>query len=43
MNINGAFNIQHSPFGGFKESGIGREGDRWGMDEYTEMQAITWK
>ena len=43
MNINGAFSIRHSPFGGFKESGIGREGGRWGMQEFTEIQSITWK
>ena len=43
LNINGALNIVHSPFGGFKESGIGREGGRWGFDEYTEVQAIAWR
>ncbi len=43
VNINGAFSMLHSPFGGFKESGIGREGGRWGMHEYTEVQAIAWK
>jgi acyl-CoA reductase-like NAD-dependent aldehyde dehydrogenase len=41
--VNGAVSLQHSPFGGFKESGIGREGGRWGMHEYTEVQAISWK
>jgi predicted outer membrane repeat protein len=43
VNINSALNIANLPFGGFKESGIGREGGRWGIDEYTELQAITWK
>lgn len=43
LNINGALNIEHLPFGGFKESGIGREGGRWGLDEYTELQAIAWR
>jgi acyl-CoA reductase-like NAD-dependent aldehyde dehydrogenase len=43
ININNALNIQNLPFGGFKESGIGREGGRWGMDEYTEIQSITWR
>jgi len=43
MNVNGAVNLVPSPFGGFKESGIGREGGRWGMDEYTEVQAVSWK
>jgi aldehyde dehydrogenase (NAD+) len=43
VNINSALNIANLPFGGFKESGIGREGGRWGIDEYTEIQAIAWK
>jgi aldehyde dehydrogenase (NAD+) len=43
LNINGALNLEHLPFGGFKESGIGREGGRWGLDEYTEIQALTWR
>ena len=43
VNINSAMNLVNLPFGGFKESGIGREGGRWGMDEYTEVQQITWK
>ena len=41
--INNANNLLHAPFGGFKESGIGREGGMWGMHEYTEVQAINWK
>ncbi len=43
LNINSALNLANLPFGGFKESGIGREGGRWGIDEYTELQAIAWK
>jgi aldehyde dehydrogenase (NAD+) len=43
INVNGAVSLLHTPFGGFKESGIGREGGRWGMHEYTEVQSITWK
>ena len=43
VNINGAVSLLHTPFGGFKESGIGREGGRWGFDEYTEIQAIAWR
>jgi aldehyde dehydrogenase (NAD+) len=43
VNINGAFSLVHTPFGGFKDSGLGREGGRWGMHEYTEIQAIAWK
>jgi aldehyde dehydrogenase (NAD+) len=43
LNINGAVSLLHSPFGGFKESGIGREGGWWGIHEYTEVQAIAWR
>ncbi len=41
--INNGLNMIDGPFGGFKESGLGREGGRWGVEEYTEVQQITWK
>jgi len=41
--INGALNMLEGPFGGFKESGLGREGGRWGLEEFTEIQQVTWK
>lgn len=30
-----------SPFGGVKESGFGREGSRYGIDEYTVIKSVT--
>jgi aldehyde dehydrogenase (NAD+) len=30
-----------APFGGFKQSGIGRETGRFGLDEYVELQSIS--
>jgi predicted outer membrane repeat protein len=41
--INNGINQMDGPFGGFKESGIGREGGKWGLEEYTEIQQIAWK
>ncbi|MDN5896245.1 MAG: aldehyde dehydrogenase family protein [Nocardioides sp.] len=35
----GAFNLR-APFGGYKFSGIGREGGRFGLDEYYETKAV---
>lgn len=32
----------YAPFGGFKMSGIGRDRGRWGIEAYTEIQAINW-
>ncbi len=31
-----------APFGGWKMSGIGRDRGRWGIEAYTEIQAISW-
>lgn len=30
-----------APFGGYKRSGLGREGGRWVMDEYTETKYVS--
>ena len=31
-----------APFGGFKQSGIGREGSKYGIEEYLEIKYICW-
>lgn len=32
-----------APFGGMKQSGFGREGGRYAMDEYLEIKYLSWK
>jgi succinate-semialdehyde dehydrogenase/glutarate-semialdehyde dehydrogenase len=34
----GAISTTLAPFGGIKESGIGREGSKYGIDEYLEIK-----
>ena len=36
----GFISTEVAPFGGFKESGVGREGSKYGIDEYVEMKYI---
>ena len=36
----GLISTEVAPFGGMKESGLGREGSRYGIDEYTEMKYV---
>ncbi|MFN8457103.1 MAG: aldehyde dehydrogenase family protein [Anaerolineae bacterium] len=37
-NIHRSYN--EAPFGGFKESGLGREKSHYGLDEYLELKTI---
>ena len=36
----GLFSTEVAPFGGVKQSGLGREGSRHGIDEFTEMKYV---
>ena len=36
----GILSTEVAPFGGVKYSGIGREGSKYGLDEYLEMKYI---
>lgn len=41
VQMNGAMRPPGSPFGGMKQSGNGREGGRWGLEDYLEIKAIS--
>eukprot|EP00252_Welwitschia_mirabilis_P007671 TRINITY_DN1928_c0_g1_i1.p1 TRINITY_DN1928_c0_g1~~TRINITY_DN1928_c0_g1_i1.p1 ORF type:complete len:525 (-),score=135.63 TRINITY_DN1928_c0_g1_i1:233-1807(-) len=36
----GIISTEVAPFGGFKESGLGREGSKYGIDEYLEIKYV---
>jgi succinate-semialdehyde dehydrogenase/glutarate-semialdehyde dehydrogenase len=36
----GIMSTESAPFGGVKQSGIGREGSRYGIEEYLEMKYL---
>ncbi|MCU1460546.1 MAG: NAD-dependent aldehyde dehydrogenase [Acidimicrobiales bacterium] len=42
VGVNTAQRNHEAPFGGFKQSGIGRDGGDFGLHAYTEMQSIIW-
>jgi phenylacetaldehyde dehydrogenase len=41
ITVNGGAREQSMPLGGFKQSGIGREGGREGVEAYTELKIVT--
>lgn len=40
ITVNGADRSPRAPFGGYKQSGIGRENGRYGLEDYVEIKAI---
>jgi aldehyde dehydrogenase (NAD+) len=42
VQINGAPMNPDAPFGGFKQSGIGRDGGRYALQAYSELKYIGW-
>jgi acyl-CoA reductase-like NAD-dependent aldehyde dehydrogenase len=42
VGINTAQRNMEAPFGGFKMSGVGRDGGDFGLLAYTEMQSVVW-
>lgn len=42
VGINTVQRNHEAPFGGFKQSGVGRDGGRFGFHAYSELQSIVW-
>jgi acyl-CoA reductase-like NAD-dependent aldehyde dehydrogenase len=42
VGINSVQRNHEAPFGGFKKSGVGRDGGKFGFHAYGELQSIVW-
>jgi acyl-CoA reductase-like NAD-dependent aldehyde dehydrogenase len=42
VQINGGGMNPDAPFGGYKQSGIGRDGGRYALSAYSELKYIGW-
>jgi aldehyde dehydrogenase (NAD+) len=41
VQLNGAGRAAGSPFGGYKQSGLGREGGKYGLEDFLEIKAVS--
>ncbi len=41
VNDASTFRVDHMPYGGVKDSGFGREGLRYAIEEMTELKLLT--
>ena len=37
----GVISVEVAPFGGIKESGMGREGSKYGIEEYLDLKYVS--